>query len=57
MWKNDFEGAGTKNVAWNENIVEKTFVLGFITNYKISKKVTLNFAATSRMGRGGYKAQ
>ena len=50
MWQNDFKNAGTKNVAWNDNVTERTFVLGLITNYKISKQVAIDFSVTSRMG-------
>ena len=50
MWENDFKDAGTKHLPWDENIVEKTFILGFITNYKISSRVALDFSVTSRIG-------
>ncbi|OUV70040.1 MAG: hypothetical protein CBC83_09560 [Flavobacteriales bacterium TMED123] len=50
QWENNFKHAGTKHVPWNKNIVEKTLVLGFVTNYKISQKVAINFSATSRIG-------
>ena len=50
MWQNDFKNAGTKNVAWNDNVTERTFVLGLITNYKISEQVVIDFSATSRIG-------
>lgn len=50
VWEDDYKDAGTKHLAWNNNIVEKTFVLGFITNYKVSEKVALDFSVTSRIG-------
>ena len=50
MWQNDFKNAGTKNVVWHDNVREKTFILGLITNYKISKQVAIDFSATSRTG-------
>ena len=50
MWQNDFTNAGTRHVSWHANVKERTFVLGLITNYKISKQVAIDFSATSRTG-------
>jgi len=50
MWENDFDGAGITRQAWNDNVTERTFVLGLITNYKISKQVSIDFSVISRMG-------
>ena len=50
LWENDYKDAGTKHLAWSETITERTFVLGFITNYKISQRFALDFSATSRIG-------
>ncbi len=54
--ENDFQDAGKFHNEWHENVVEKTFVVGFIINYKVkvSKNVILDFSVTGRM-RGNYK--
>ncbi len=48
--ENDFQDAGKFHNEWHENVLEKTFVLGFITNYKVSKNVILDFSVTGRIG-------
>lgn len=50
MWENDFKDAGTKNVVWHDNVTEKTFILGLLTNYQISKQVAIDFSTISRIG-------
>ena len=50
MWQNDFKNAGEVKNDLADNVVESTFVLGLITNYKISKQVAIDFSATSRIG-------
>jgi len=54
--ENDFQDAGKFHNEWHENVVEKTFVVGFIINYKVkvSKNVILDFSVTGRM-RSNYK--
>ena len=50
LWQNDFKNAGEVKNDLADNVVERTFVLGLITNYKISKQVAIDFSATSRIG-------
>ena len=50
LWQNDFKNAGEVKNDLADNVKERTFVLGLITNYKISKQVVINFSATSRIG-------
>ena len=50
LWQNDFKNAGEVKNDLADNVVERTFVLGLITNYKISKQVAIDFSATSRKG-------
>ena len=50
LWQNDFKNAGEVKNDLADNVKERTFVLGLITNYKISKQVVIDFSATSRIG-------
>jgi len=50
LWENDFEDAGAIHKAWDENIIERNFVLGIITKYKISKRLEIDFAVVNRIG-------
>ena len=47
LWQNDFENAGTQK---SDYVSEGVFVLGIITNYKVSEQWDVNFSATSRFG-------
>ena len=47
LWQNDFENAGTQKSGYES---EGVFVLGIITNYKVSEQWDVNFSATSRFG-------
>ena len=50
MWENDFQDAGIGHKEWNENIVEKAFVLGIIAKYKVSKRFEIDFSIDNRIG-------